>query len=69
VRTTNRGVVYLDVERTPWVLRAVDAAAALFRSYRAYRQRAADRRALMNMADRELMDMGLYRGDIDRVLR
>jgi hypothetical protein len=24
---------------------------------------------LMNMADRELMDMGLYRGDIDRVLR
>jgi uncharacterized protein YjiS (DUF1127 family) len=69
VRTANRGVVYLNVETTPWALKAVDAAAALFKSFRAYRQQMADRRMLMNMADRELMDMGLYRGDIDRVLR
>jgi uncharacterized protein YjiS (DUF1127 family) len=69
VRATNRGVVYLDVETTPFVLRAVDAAAALFGRYRAYRQRLADRRMLMSLADRELADMGLYRGDLDRVLR
>ena len=69
MRATNRGVVYPDVETMPWVLKAVDAVAALFKVYRAYRLRAADRRTLMNMADRELMDMGLYRGDVDRVLR
>lgn len=69
MRTTNRGVVYLDVQTTPFVLKVVDVAVVLFKRYLAYRQRLADRRTLMNMADRELADMGLYRCEIDRVLR
>ena len=33
MRTTHRGVVYLDVETTPLVLRVVDAAAAYGRAF------------------------------------
>ena len=66
--TADRGVVFLDVESTPFVLRAVDAAADAFKCYLAYRQRLAGRHVLASLGDRELQDMGLCRSDLERIM-
>jgi len=66
--TADRGVVFLDVESTPFILRVVDAAADAFKRYFAYRQRLADSHMLASLGDRELKDMGLYRGDLERIM-
>jgi uncharacterized protein YjiS (DUF1127 family) len=68
MQTADRGVVFLDVETTPVILRAVDAAAGLFQRYLAYRQRLAERQMLASLGDRELKDIGLYRSDLDRIM-
>ena len=68
MRTADRGVVFLDVETTPLILRAVDAAAGAFKRYVAYRRRLADRQMLASLGERELKDMGLYRSDLDRIV-
>jgi uncharacterized protein YjiS (DUF1127 family) len=66
--TADRGVVFLDVESTPFILRVVDAAADAFKCYLAYRQRLAERPMLATLSDRELKDMGLYRSDLERIM-
>ena len=68
MHSTNKSVVFLDVETTPFVLRMVDAAADAFKRYLAYRRRLTDRAALTTFGDRELKDIGLYRSDLDRIM-
>lgn len=68
MHSTNRGVVVLDVEPTPLVLRAVAAFAELFKRYLAHRQRLADRAVLASFSDRELSDIGVNRCELDRIL-
>jgi len=68
MRIADRGVVFLDVETTPFILRTVDAAAGLFKRYLAYRQLLTDWQMLASLGDRELKDMGLYRSDLDRIM-
>ena len=40
----------------------------LLRGYRAWKRRVAERRELMQLADRELADIGISRSEIDRVV-
>jgi uncharacterized protein YjiS (DUF1127 family) len=40
----------------------------LFRRYRAWKRRVAERRALLSLTDRVLQDIGISRLDIDRVV-
>jgi hypothetical protein len=68
MRTADRGVVFLDVETTPFILRVIDAAAGIFQRYLAYRQWEADQQMLAGLGERELQDMGLYRTDLDRIM-
>ena len=68
MRTAERGVVFLDVEATPLILRAVDAAAGAVKRYFACRRRLAERQMLASLGDRALKDMGLYRSDLDRIM-
>ena len=68
MRTADRGVLFLDVETTPLILRAIDMAAGLCKRYLACRQRLADRQVLAGLDDRDLKDMGLYRSDLDRIM-
>jgi uncharacterized protein YjiS (DUF1127 family) len=62
-------VAFLDVDRTPIVLRLVDGLAKLILRYRKYREQLANIAALRSMSDRDLKDIGVYRCDIDRIAR
>ena len=60
---------YVYVDKSPFVLRFLSRAAEMVLRYRKYRRMQADLAALRSMSDRDLKDIGVYRGDIDRVAR
>lgn len=67
MRTTE--ATYFDTDRSPRVLKLIDKLAAACKRYMAYRQRQADRAILCGMTERELSDIGLNRGDIERITK
>ena len=58
---------YFEADRGSVVLKLIDLLAATVKRYLAYRQRQADLAVLCGMTERELKDIGVYRGDIDRI--
>ena len=68
MRTTE--ATYFATDRSPRVLKLVDKLAAAFKRYMAYRQRQADLdlAILCGMTERELRDIGINRGDIERIV-
>jgi uncharacterized protein YjiS (DUF1127 family) len=65
MRTTEATTFATD--RGALVLRLLDKLAAAVRRYMAYRQRQADLAILSGMTERELRDIGINRGDIERI--
>lgn len=66
MRTTE--TTYFATDRSPRVLQLMDTFAAAYKRYMAYRQRQADLAILSGMTERELSDIGINRGDIERVV-
>jgi uncharacterized protein YjiS (DUF1127 family) len=66
MRTTDP--TYFDTDKSLRVLKLIDKLAAVFKRYMAYRQRQADLAILCGMTERELRDIGLNRGDIERIV-
>lgn len=64
-----REAVYFAGDRSVVVLKLIDRLAMLVWSWLEYRQRRADRDLLMRMSERELKDIGLFRCDIDHLMR
>jgi uncharacterized protein YjiS (DUF1127 family) len=60
---------FLEVERSPIVLRFVDSLARMIGRYRKYREQLAEIATLRSMSDRDLKDIGVSRCDIDRIAR
>lgn len=60
---------YFASDRSVIVLEFIDWLAMLARRFLEYRQRRADRDELCRLSDRELADIGLYRCDIEHILR
>jgi uncharacterized protein YjiS (DUF1127 family) len=65
MRTTEATTFATD--RGALVLKLLDKLAAAVRRYMAYRQRQADLAILSGMTERELRDIGINRGDIERI--
>lgn len=63
-----RTTTYLATDGIPLALKLVDRLAAAFRRWIAYRQRQADLAILCGMSERELRDIGINRGDIERIV-
>jgi uncharacterized protein YjiS (DUF1127 family) len=63
------GVTFFEVDRVPIVLRLVDGLARMILRYRKYREQLANIETLCSMSDRDLKDIGINRGDIDRIAR
>jgi uncharacterized protein YjiS (DUF1127 family) len=58
-----------DTDRRAAALRLISAVTTTIKRFLAYRQRQADLAILCGMTERELKDVGLYRGDIDNIAR
>jgi uncharacterized protein YjiS (DUF1127 family) len=60
---------FVDVDRSPFVLKLFSRIADAYVRYRQYRQMMADIAVLRGMTDRDLKDIGVYRSDIERAAR